>query len=227
MVQDACDKVGIPRLSTVIGSSSPDARQMLVLINQESEELGRRTAWQAMVKEHTFAALGQEEQTGKLPSDVRFMVNETFYNRTRQRIVQGPIPPSEWQMQKATTTQIFFDQYRLRGDQLLLLPIPSAGDEYAFEYVSKNWATNQSGTIDRTDGFIADSDQTKLNVFATTLGIVWRWKMAKGLDYAEDYRTYEVTVANLINRDGSKRTISMSGPIILSGLAVQEGSWPL
>ncbi len=229
MVQDACDKLGIPRLSAVIGSASPDARQMLVLANQESEELSRRTAWQILTKETTFAALAQESQTGALLANVRFIINGTFYNRTRQRVVLGPIPPEEWQRQKATTTQVYFDQYRIRGNAIQLMPTPTAGDIYAYEFVTKAWATNSTATVDRVDGFVADTDLTLLNEFATKLGIVWRWKMAKGLDYAEDYRTYEITVTNLIARDGSKRTLSMAGDRTFPSptVIVQEGSWPL
>ncbi len=230
IVQDACDKVGIPRLASVVGSASPDARQMLALANAEGRELSRKTTWQVLTKEKTFTSDATEVQLGDVPSDFSFMVNETFFNRSRQRRVIGPLTPEEWQLQKATTAQIYFDQYRFRGRDILLMPTPTAGDTYAFEYVSTYWAWNGDEDPDEdeyNDRFEADTWLPLLDSFAMTLGIVWRWKVAKGLDYAEDFRTYEIAVANLIARDGSRRTISMggrhrpSGPVVI----VPEGDW--
>jgi hypothetical protein len=38
-----------------------------------------------------------------------------------------------------------------------------------------------------------------------TQGVIWRWKAAKGLEYAEDYNKYERLVADQMGRDGGKR----------------------
>jgi hypothetical protein len=72
-----------------------------------------------------------------------------------------------------------------------------------------------------------DTDQAKLDEELVKLGIVWRWKNIKGLDYAEDFRTYEMQVANSIARDGGKRTISMDGsrPPGVPVVGIPAGNW--
>ena len=45
------------------------------------------------------------------------------------------------------------------------------------------------------------------------LGLVWRFKQAKGLDYGEDMRTYGVALADAIASDrGGRRIVNTSRP---------------
>ncbi len=37
-----------------------------------------------------------------------------------------------------------------------------------------------------------------------TLGVIWRYRKAKGLDYGEDMATYELEVAKSILNDGAR-----------------------
>ena len=53
------------------------------------------------------------------------------------------------------------------------------------------------------------------------MGLIWRWKAAKGLDYSEDYAKYERRVTDAMGRDAGKPKLSMDGasydiqPVIL------------
>jgi len=223
LVQEVCDLIGYPRPGAVADSVSPDARQFLALANREVQTLARRHTWQRLVKEFTFAAVAAEEQPGAIASDLAFLVNETFWNRTRQRVVRGPLSEAEWQMQKATTAQIFFDQFRFRGQAILLMPVPSAGDTYAYEYVSVDCVQSGGGTPKAE--FTADDDAALLPERLVKLGVVWRWKSSKGLDYAEDFRTYEIEVVEALARDGARMTLSFAGGRPRYGVAVPEGNW--
>jgi hypothetical protein len=228
IVNNAQDEIGIARLAAVAAGTDLDARLMLGLANREGKKLSRRASWQALTKEKTFDALAQESQTAMIPSDFQRFVNETFYNRTRKRRFNGPLTPQEWQAQKALTSQTVGDDlFRVRGSAILLMPTPTAGDTYAYEYVTKQWCTDSTGATPK-EAFTVDTDVSLLDEDLMTLGVIWRWKAAKGLDYAEDFRSYEMDVAQAIARDGAKRTISMSGDKRLNvGPGVPEGSWSL
>jgi hypothetical protein len=80
--------------------------------------------------------------------------------------------------------------------------VPVAGDTIAFEWVSKNWVTVAAGG---TSTWTADADTGLLDEEIMTQGVIWRWKAAKGLEYAEDYNKYERLVADQMGRDGGKR----------------------
>jgi len=58
------------------------------------------------------------------------------------------------------------------------------------------------------------------------LGIIWRFKKKNGLDYSEDFRSYEQKLANETSRAGGRRVLEMSGiGSAPRGVYVSEGSW--
>lgn len=227
IVTAACSELGVPVPSPIFGGTTTDAAKWLGLANREGKELSKRYTWQRITKEETFISLAQESQTGAIPTDLDRFVNETFFNRTRKRQVMGPLTSQEWQVRKATTASVVYDTFRVRGNEILLMPTPVAGETYAYEYVSKNWLTNAAGDTEREE-WGADSDVALLDENLIVLGLKWRWQESMGLDYAETFRTYEMQVSQAMARDGSKRTLSFTGDRTWDKPrypGVIEGSW--
>jgi hypothetical protein len=228
MIQDAADIIGIQRPVGVVAGSDQTTRTFLSCAQREGRALARRWTWQALTKEHTFTSTATTTQATGLPSDWgNRMLSDTFFNRTMKRVVRGPLNPREWQAQQALTAAVLFDAFRIRGNALDLIPTPSAGWTYAYEYVSENWCESALGV--EQSGWVADTDVPLLDVEAMTLGIVWRFLHSRGLDYAEAMRDYETQVLNLMARDGSRRAVDMTGTRGLGAGAryplVPEGSW--
>lgn len=224
IIQDASDRLGIVRPSSVIGSSDQQVRQLLGLANQEGKELARRHNWQAITKEKTITATATEEQSGAVPSDFDRILNGTFYNRTQNRRVEGPMEPDAWQRYKSSVATVLFDAYRIRGSSMLLAPTPSADDSYAYEYVSLWWCTTTGGTTPTLAAWADDTNVGILSEELMTLGVVWRFLRAKGLDYAEAFRTYEAQLMLAMSRDGGKRTVSMGNSY--DNRRRREPTWP-
>lgn len=226
---DAVDRIAITLSGTTVFSNTADtARQMRALANQEGKELMRRGSWQALTTEKTFTSIAQETQTGVIPSDFDHMLNETFYNRTRKRQVTGPLSSRDWQAQKSIIATVLYDSYRIRGNSVLMIPVPPAGDTYAFEYISKNFVLDNASTPKAA--FTADTDTSILDEELITLGVIWRFLKAKGFDYSEAFRTYELQVSQALARDGSKRTINFAQQVNYGRPrypGVQDGSWNL
>lgn len=227
IVQDATVECGVPRPSVAYGSTDDQIAQMVRLANKEGKELVKRFEWQVLTIERTFVSLAQETQTAILPTDFGRFVNETFYNRTRSRQFDGPLTPKDWQMRKATTANTIFDAYRVRGNALLIMPVPSAGDTYAFEYISKYWVDNDADGDGELAAFAADTNTALIDEEILTLGLIWRFKQARGLDYAEDFRTYEAWLNRTFAHDGGKRTMDLNArrPIGPTPPQLPEGSW--
>lgn len=229
LVNNAQDALSLPRSSAVAGALDQNTRTMLSLANREGKQLARRYAWQAITKEKTFTSIAAETQTNAIPSDFDRLVNESMYNRSQKRWVLASLSSTEWQTQKAITATVITDSFRIRGDALLLLPTPPAGDTYAYEYVSKNWCESSGAT--EQAAWAADTDTGILDEELMTLGLIWRFKKAKELDYAEDFATYEKEVNQAIMRDGGRRTLSFANRGDLYEHAprpsVPEGSWSL
>lgn len=229
IVTDATERIAVALGGTTVFSNAGEtAKQMRALANQDGIELMRRDTWEQLTTEKTFTALAQEEQTGAIPSDFDHMLNETFYNRTRKRQVTGPLSPTEWQAQKSILATVLYDSYRIRGSAILMIPVPTAGDEYAYEYITKNWCESSVGV--GKPRFTADTDVSLIDEELITLGVVWCFLKAKGFDYAESFRTYELQVSQALARSGSKRTINFAqrtnyGRPRYPG--VQDGNWNL
>jgi hypothetical protein len=215
IVRAVCGTVGIPRPSSVFGSSDTGVQQLLGLLNEEGSELAARGPWQALTQEKTFTTVATESQ-GTLVSIIgaannyRHIVNETIWNRTSKEPILGALDPALWQAYKAMGFTGETLQYRIRGGELLMLQVPTAGQTCAFEYVTKNWLTDSTGTAFRS---VVDDDEDvpRLDDEIVMAGLKWRWKQSQGLDYAEDFRKYEARVVDALAKDGTKQRRSLGG----------------
>lgn len=209
IVQDAASRMGFVQPTAGIGSTDSTALQLVGLAKQEVAELARAYPWQNLTLEKTFTSVATEEQTGAIPDGFDRFLPSTFFNRDTQRIVVGPLTPTEWQDLKGRASVAVYDAFRQRGNALLLMPVPTAGQTYAFEYITKYAVTDSSGATPQAT-FTSDDDLTLLDEELVTLGLVWRFLRAKGLDYAEAFRSYEMQKKQAMARDGGQRGANMS-----------------
>jgi hypothetical protein len=74
-----------------------------------------------------------------------------------------------------------------------------------------------------------DSDILLLREDLFKLGVEWRWKKAKGLEYAQEFADYEDFMADCLARDGTKDIVNMGSARydIFPGILVPSGSWPI
>jgi hypothetical protein len=209
VVQEAADRLILPRPTTVASSTDEQVRALLSLANEEGKSLNRRCGWQRMVSEKTFTTVATAAQTSSIPTDFDWYLADTMFNRTQRRPVFGPLSSQEWQETQATLVTRVVNTFRIRGNSILITPTPTAGETIAYEYVSKNWCESTGGT-DKT-AFTAYDDVSFLDEELLILGIVWRFKASRGLDYAEPFNKYEREVSQAMSRDGAKPRLYMAG----------------
>lgn len=179
----------------------------------------------------TIAIVGVQNQGSILTlagPDFNFVVNETVWDRTTRRPVFGPKSPADWQQLQAQFVTGPWYQYTLRGNNFLVLPVPAPGDLIFFEWCTKFWCTNQSGSQGQTS-MVADTDVAKLDEDLLVLGGIWRFKKGNGLDWQEDQEKAERMFADLTSRDGVKARINLNGPQadFYPGILVPSGNWPI
>lgn len=212
IVQEAADEIGVQRPTSVIGNTNDQVRQLLALCNREGKTLSARPyqGWQQLLFEATLTTLAQEDQgnINTIAPNHKYIVNNTMWNRSKQRIVYGSLNSQKWQSLKSTAAGQVFEEYRIRQNRLLLIPAPAAGETIVFEYLTKNWLEDTNG-----DGFTTwqnDTDTARLDEELITLGLIWRWKHAKGFNYAQDFAEYERQVNDAIARNGTKPDLSLN-----------------
>lgn len=226
LIQKCHKRVGLSAPNAAMSSTDENVVRMIELANEEGDELWSRGDWQSLVREETHTTLAAESQgliTAITATDFDHIKNDTFWNRTKNRRWY-PVDDVTWQTMKASGITGPIEYFRLRGNYLLALPTPTAGETLAFEWVTKHWCETSGGS--GQSAWAADTDVGRLDEGIMLAGLVWRWKKAHGLEYAEDFRQYEIRVETALTRDGAKPRINMGGRQPSLG-NVPQGSWSL
>lgn len=230
LLQSASVRLGLPKPQAIVSSTDTQVMQLLEIANEEGKELYQDYGWQALTREATFNTVALESQGSILTvagTDFGWIINDTIWNRDLRRPVFGPLDSQNWQALKAMTMQGPFNQYRIRGNNIIFIPVPAAGQACYFEWVSKNWVSKSDGSA-FYPAWNADTDVGVLSEDLMALGVIWRWRQIKGYEYAEDFAKYERMKANVQAKDGGKPKLTLGGngyigyePIVM----VPAGSW--
>lgn len=231
VIQYVCGRVNVPVPATVYGTTDEQVLQLLRLLEEEGNDLAQRGDWQAITFEATHTTTAAEDQgtvTSIATNGFRHIKNGTFWDRSSNLPILGPLTDTEWQALKGLGTTGPRYHYRIRGGKLLINPTPAASLSWAFEYVSKNWILGADGTTYK-QYFTLDTDTILLPEDLVLMGLRWRWKKEKGLEYAEDFRTYEMQVKQQLSRDAGKPTLRMDNSLrpAQPGVFVPQYSWDL
>jgi hypothetical protein len=211
MIKDAADELSLPRPSVAINSTDPQVRQLVRMAQNEGRALAKRHPWTVLLSEHSFTTVAAGSQTtSSIPSDLGRIMPGTMFNRTDSRPVFGPIDGRDWQATQASLVTQADPTFRIRQGAIYITPTPSAGDSVYYEYVSNKWCESSAGTAQTK--WTADTDTGKLDEFIMTLGIVWRFRAAKGLPHANELTNYEREVADAIIRDGTRPKLFAGEP---------------
>jgi hypothetical protein len=212
--------------------SSTDVQiiQLRALLEEEGDDLSKRGSWEGLTAEATFSTLANEDQgsiVSLTSSGYRNLKDQTIWSRARHLPVAGPMDARQWQAMKAIFVNGPYYRYRIRAGRFLVNPIPPAGEAWAFEWVTNHWILDADGTTTKS-AFTADTDTMRIPESLLLMGLRWRWKKEKGLEYAEDMRTYEAQVSDALSRDGGKPTLHLDAPSRTTaqpGIFVSPGSW--
>lgn len=230
IIQTVCNRLGINTTNAAVGATDAQIIQIVALSNEEGQELAARYPWTALQSEATFTTLAVEDQGAveTIAPGLNYIVNDTIWNRSLRRPVFGPKTQQTWQQQKAFAINGPWSSYRVQGGHIRMYPVPVAGQDCYFEYISRNWLTNALGDTSY-ETWNGDTDIPLLDSQLIVLGTIWRWKKAKGFDYAEDFNTYERRVIDAMARDGGKDWLNLSNSKydIFPGVVVPSGSWSL
>lgn len=228
IIQDVAQRINLPLPTTAAQSSDPAIQQLVALSTKEGEWQTSEYDWQVMLGEGTFNTVATEIQVANITATFpgfKAVVNDTMWNRTLRRPVFGPMTPQRWEQLEAMVMQGPWNQFQIRGNAIRFIPVPAAGQPIFFQYKSTNFCQSSGGTAQSR--FAADTDILLLDEATFKLGVEWRWKKAKGLDYAQDFVDYEQMLVISKARDGSKDVINM-GDVkfdIYPGILVPSGSW--
>ena len=91
------------------------------------------------------------------------------------------------------------------NNAIQIFPAMPASDTGRFFYISNLYAISADGTSQAF--FQADNDTFALDEKLLRLGIVWRWRSSKRMEYAEDLKNYEIAKDSAIGFDKGNQMI--------------------
>jgi hypothetical protein len=229
LIKEFSARRGLPVPTLVMGSQDDQLLQLVGLLNEVLEDLTTRYVGTALQKQASWTLLNSESQ-GKIrtlcPYGFKWLINNTFWDRSQQQLVRGPVSPPDWQASKASNTVGVWLQYRLMGEELLMQGALASGHLMALEYAS-DWAVKASDGITYKPRFTADTDTCVFPSTVLLAGLNWKFRLEKGLKYAEAFRSYEVALTEFNGHDGSKAVLSMDGGCgnARPGIMIPTGNW--
>lgn len=229
MIQGVARRVGIPSPNVVATATDATVLQLLEFAQEEGRQLARFGDWRVLRKEKTFTTVAAETQTDTpIPTDWAGFIDGTFWNRSRREMLYGPATPDEWQMWKSQSTFPIYGTFYLRGTSLLIAPTPTAGETIAYEYRSSYWCQSSGGTAQ--EYWQADTDTGILSERLMGLGVLWRFKQSRGMEWQPDYAKYEFEVQQALAADQPRRIQNMATGGLhrrVPGVVIPEGTWSL
>ena len=223
VIQNAMVLTGLPSPSIAYSSTSDTVQQFVRLAYVEGRDLLRRHDWNSLLVTESLTCAATNAQTGFPVAAFDRMAHGTeMWNTTNDWPITGPVDSRDWSDLTVRGITSVCQYWRLIGGVLNIYP-PKSGDGIQYEYVSKNWI-NQAGTTPATT-LAGDTDTFAFPEQLIELGLVWRFKQAKQLDYAEDMKTYQGFLLDAIASDkGGRRVISTSIPDRARGRRTWPGS---
>jgi hypothetical protein len=227
IVQDFCERKALPIPATVMGSADGQIKQIRAILRKGCEDMSQRGRWEALINEALWTTTNTESQgtiVSRATNGYRWIIPESFWDRTEKLPLLGPLDSADWQVLKAIV--ITGPRYSFRFTQGLIrvTPAPPADHTWVFEYISKNWILNG---VTYKSNFTADDDNILLPEQIVTADLEWRWLKEKGLSYEEDFNSAERLIVNALGVDGGKPVLHLDDINLgaVPGIFVPSGTW--
>lgn len=209
MVNDIATSVGLDEATSVISNEDSTYTQIRRFIEQEGDELSRSYDWRSLKENGVFTGDGVTTQWD-LPADFDRLVpgNALWIVGRPMWPVEGPISDEDMLSIQAGPLRPAFGVWRMFEEQIEIWPIPADGVVYNLMYYRTAWIQPADLSAFK-ERFTVDTDVAALPERLLVNGAIWRWKRAKGIDYAEEFRTAQVEKLKAQRNDGGLRQFKM------------------
>lgn len=234
IVQDFCKGRGLPVPAVAFAATDDTTVQIVQLLNEGMQEMIDRYDIQQLITLASFTHVGGGDYLAldfnTANPDWKFNEQLTLWNLSSRIPVAGPLTMKDWQTIVTLKMAAAQYQYTLYNNGLHIYPAPNPLNSvnFGFYYQSK------AGVLDNAqvwESYQSDASTPRIPTYLVEADIRWRWKKEKGLPYAEDQRSAESMLINMVGRtaqpalnlDGSFDSLKTPGP----GIFIQPGTWPV
>lgn len=182
--------------ASVAASPDDNMKQVFALANKEIVALALRRTWPILVKEQNITTVaGQADYD--LPVDFHHIVNPSVFNASTYYALKGNLQPLEYirYVNRMVGPNQHSTGYRIKqkAKKIRIVPAPTVdGENLVYFYVSKNLIVGSDGNEKIL--FSQDDDTSLIDEDLVEMGLNWRWRQKKGLDYTAELMEYKGAV---------------------------------
>src|SRR6185312_7607658 len=203
--QDAAVELNQPKMTSVFSSTDPFVAELLLQAKETAQALLKEEHdWRDLTKLATLQGDATTIQFplfgvgGNAPDFVRMVKNGKLHSlRFRNATFRKARDLDEWLYLNDSLLVGSPGNWILLGGAMQIFPPMPINDTARFYYVSNLIVNGATSSAD----FKADSDTFVLDERMLRLGIIWRWRAAKRMEYAEDLQNYEIAKQAAMGND--------------------------
>lgn len=222
IVQGAALRVGLTQPASAMGSSDSTVQQLVAFAQDAGDDLRERWTWRNLKSSNVIFTGDGTTATFSLPADFATLSpSDTFISSVYPTLtLPGPVNEEDLLRMKAVPVTVTPSCWRLIGGKIEFYPVLAAGEIVTYVYASAPWILDVNGTTKKL-AWTADTDTSLIPERLVRLGCIWMWKRAKGLDYAEEFTTYERSFNIGAGQENTGREISTSNQ-----MGYPDNWWP-
>lgn len=228
IVNQLAGELGLASTTSVVGTD-PQSRQLLAALNSAGNELMLYYPWAQFSTEWSFntqVSVG----TYVMPSDWRYFIDQTQWDRTNHWPLLGPKSPQEWAWLKGGLVASFpRTRYRVVGNNFQIWPVPASPFTpytFAMEYISKNWVASPGlGAVDMVS---SDGDVCQYDPWLLIKYVKLKFYGLKGFDTKDAQAEFTRVFESLTGKDVGAPVLSLVpvlSPMFIGPQSVPDGNW--
>ena len=202
-------EVGLDAVADPYASNEQHFVQLKYLLQISGEELAIAHPWEFLTKEHTFTTTTASEYS--LPDDFLHMVDQSGWNRTDDRPLYGPMSSQQWTylLGRELVSDTIHVSFRIMDGAFHVFPQPTvSGDVIAYDYVTKNWVSDDAATPVYSDTVSLGTDVPLFDKTLITRHVKMKWLEAKGFDTSKAQDDFNQVFSFLTGKDKGGRILS-------------------
>ena len=193
--------------TTLFSTTDQMAMELADLATETAVAIAKERDWTSLTK---LAAIPGDGSTigFPLPPDYdRMLIKGDVHSTTWNRFLYTPaVDLDQWLFFQTFLTVATPGYWIILENQMQVFPAMSADETAKFYYIRNTITADATKTA-----FTADSDEFALDERLLTLGLIWRWRAQKRLEYAEDLKNYDIALAEIAGKDKGSRMITVGG----------------
>ena len=219
VVQGVARRCNLTAPASAIGATDPNVLAILDAIQDTGDELVERWGWQNLKIQAPVTFTG-DGTTAAWPLPMHFQrlgPSDTFVSSLYPWLrMPGPINEENLLIFKKIPINVLPSVWRIVGNQIEFYPALASGEVVSYVYANNSWVLDLNGNAYSTPVLTADTDTFAIAERLLRLGGVWRYKYAKGLEYAEQMQDFELALTRIAGQETTTRSVNMSRAPVLS-----------